>query len=107
MTECNKEKTFCCPHCGSSALLVYGSIAMGITLYPPEDGRPARMEKDDENLDYDVIACYQCGEILGLPEWAEDLIYNDGVAAGRYGKVRITSPTPQGSSEESLDSRSG
>lgn len=71
----SETEKFACPHCGETAFNLYGSAVRQVSLTPPGDGRPARAEVDEADVDYDLFTCVECGEEVEPPRWAMSAIY--------------------------------
>ena len=65
---------FACPHCGETSFNLYGSAVRQVSLIPPGEGRPARAELDEADVDYDLFTCTNCGEEVEPPRWAMSAI---------------------------------
>lgn len=90
MPKKTAPKPFQCPHCGSENIRFAASTVFDAVGYPPQNGRPARMDEDRASVDYDVISCAECLEDLVVPEWFDELVRKKMEKQDAEAKVRIT-----------------
>ena len=89
MSDQTEKQTYVCPHCGGTDFNLYGSAVRRVSVAPPKNGKPARVEVDDADVDYDLFTCADCGEEVDAPEWVQKQIYDADDESLPAGKTRF------------------